>query len=103
MSALLGRTDRPDAVFCFNDLLAVGALRALHEHGCRVPGDVALIGFDGIEDTEFHTPSLSTITPDKAEIARLALSFLERRIAGGADASPQEGYAPFELTIRGSA
>ncbi|MEV6847936.1 LacI family DNA-binding transcriptional regulator [Actinoplanes sp. NPDC051411] len=103
MSALLDREERPDAVFCFNDLLAIGALRALHEQGCRVPGDVALIGFDGIEDAEFHTPSLSTVTPDKAEIARLALTLLERRITGGATASPQEAYAPFELTIRASA
>jgi DNA-binding LacI/PurR family transcriptional regulator len=102
MTALLDRPDRPDAVFCFNDLLAIGALRALHEHGCRVPHDVALIGFDGIEDGEFHTPSLSTITPDKGEIARLALAFLERRITGGADAEAQEGYAPFELLIRQS-
>jgi DNA-binding LacI/PurR family transcriptional regulator len=103
MSTLLDRADRPDAAFCFNDLLAIGALRALHEHGCRVPEDVALIGFDGIEDAEFHTPSLSTITADRAEIARLALAFLERRITGGATASPQEGYASFELTLRGSA
>ncbi|HEY0396457.1 MAG TPA: LacI family DNA-binding transcriptional regulator [Candidatus Elarobacter sp.] len=102
MSALLDRPERPDAVFCFNDLLAIGALRALHERGLRVPQDVALIGFDGIEDTEFHTPSLSTITPDKAEIARLALDFLERRIAGGADAVAHEGYAPFELRVRQS-
>jgi DNA-binding LacI/PurR family transcriptional regulator len=103
MTALLSSSAHPDAVFCFNDLLAIGALRALHEHGCRVPDDVALIGFDGIEDGEFHTPSLSTITPDKAEIARLALTFLERRITGGEAASPQEGYASFELVIRGSA
>jgi DNA-binding LacI/PurR family transcriptional regulator len=102
MTALLDRPDQPDAVFCFNDLLAIGALRALHERGRRVPHDVALIGFDGIEDGEFHTPSLSTITPDKAEIARLALDFLQRRISGGATTGVQEGYAPFELKIRQS-
>jgi DNA-binding LacI/PurR family transcriptional regulator len=102
MTALLDRPHPPDAVFCFNDLLAIGALRALHERGCRVPQDVAVIGFDGIEDGEFHTPSLSTISPDKAEIARLALAFLERRITGGATDGPQEGIAPFELSIRAS-
>lgn len=102
MTALLDRPERPDAVFCFNDLLAIGALRALHERGCRVPQDVALIGFDGIEDGEFHTPPLSTITPDKAEIARLALAFLDRRITGAATAEAQEGYASFELKIRQS-
>jgi DNA-binding LacI/PurR family transcriptional regulator len=102
MTALLDRPQPPDAVFCFNDLLAIGALRALHERGCRVPRDVAVIGFDGIEDGEFHTPSLSTISPDKAEIARLALAFLERRITGGATDGPQEGNVPFELSIRAS-
>src|ERR1700712_1482385 len=97
MTTLLDLPQPPDAVFCFNDLLAIGALRALHERGRGVPGDVAVIGFDGIEEGDFHTPTLSTIRPDKAEIARLALAFLERRIVGGATASPQEGYAPFEL------
>jgi LacI family repressor for deo operon, udp, cdd, tsx, nupC, and nupG len=102
MHALLDLPTPPDAVFCFNDLLAIGALRALHERGRAVPSDVALIGFDGIEEGEFHTPTLSTIRPDKSEIARLALALLERRISGGATASPQEGYAPFELLIRQS-
>jgi DNA-binding LacI/PurR family transcriptional regulator len=102
MSALLDLPQPPDAVFCFNDLLAIGALRALNERGLRVPDDVAVIGFDGIEDGEFHTPALSTIRPDKAEIARLALALLERRITGGDAASPQEAYATFELVLRRS-
>jgi DNA-binding LacI/PurR family transcriptional regulator len=102
MNQLLDLPEPPDAVFCFNDLLAIGALRALHERGSAVPGDVAVIGFDGIEEGDFHTPTLSTIRPDKSEIARLALSLLERRINGGASASPQEGYASFELLIRQS-
>jgi DNA-binding LacI/PurR family transcriptional regulator len=102
MNALLDTPRPPDAVFCFNDLLAIGALRALHERGCRVPGDVAVIGFDGIEEGDFHTPTLSTIRPDKAEIARLALALLEQRITDGEAASPQEGYAAFELLVKQS-
>src|ERR1700712_2819686 len=102
MTTLLDLGQPPDAVFCFNDLLAVGALRALHERGRQAPGDVAVIGFDGIEEGDFHTPTLSTIRPDKAEIARLALAFLERRIAGGQATSPQEAQAPFELLVRQS-
>ncbi|MFI5889873.1 LacI family DNA-binding transcriptional regulator [Actinoplanes sp. NPDC051513] len=102
MSALLDLPAPPDAVFCFNDLLAIGALRALHERGFSVPADVAVIGFDGIEEGAFHTPALSTIRPDKGEIARLALALLDNRIAGGAEASPQEAYAGFELLVRES-
>jgi DNA-binding LacI/PurR family transcriptional regulator len=102
MNALLDLPQPPDAVFCFNDLLAVGALHALHARGVRVPHDVALIGFDGIEEAEFQTPALSSIQPDKAEIARLALALLERRITAGESASPQEGHAPFRLLIRQS-
>src|SRR5690606_30600784 len=67
MRMLLALSEPPDAVFCFNDLLALGALRALSEAGVRVPDDVAVIGFDDIDDGRFSTPSLSTISPDKAE------------------------------------
>ncbi|GIM96197.1 LacI family DNA-binding transcriptional regulator [Paractinoplanes toevensis] len=102
MHALLDLPAPPDAVFCFNDLLAIGALRALHERGRQVPSEVAVIGFDGIEEGEFHTPTLSTIRPDKAEIARLALALLERRITDGPAASPREGFASFELLARQS-
>jgi DNA-binding LacI/PurR family transcriptional regulator len=102
MSALLDLPSPPDAVFCFNDLMAIGALRALHERGVPVPRDVAVIGFDGIEEGDFHTPSLSTIRPDRGEIARLALGLLDRRITSGADASAQEAYAGFELLVRES-
>ena len=61
-----------------------------------------MIGFDGIEEGAFHHPTLSTIRPDKAEIARLALALVERRITAGEAASPQEAYAPFELLARRS-
>jgi DNA-binding LacI/PurR family transcriptional regulator len=102
MTALLDLPRPPDAVFCFNDLMAIGALRALHERGHRVPQDVAVIGFDGIEEGDFYQPSLSTIVVDKTQIARLALDFLRRRIDGGASAEPQEAYAPFKLLPRQS-
>ena len=102
MNALLDLPEPPDGVFCFNDLMAIGALHALHQRGHRVPGDIAVIGFDGIEEGDFHTPALSTIRPDKAEIARLALALLDLRIQGGVETAPQEAYAPFELLIRQS-
>jgi DNA-binding LacI/PurR family transcriptional regulator len=102
MNALLDLPEPPDAVFCFNDLLAIGAIRALSIRGARVPDDIAVIGFDGLEEGEFLTPTLSSVRPDKPQIARLALELLERRITDGRAAEPQEGYAGFELLVRQS-
>ena len=65
-----------DAVFAFNDLLALGAMHTLVAHGIRVPEDVAILGFDDIEEGRFATPALSTISPDKDAIARAALDLL---------------------------
>ncbi|MCU1425034.1 MAG: LacI family transcriptional regulator, partial [Microbacteriaceae bacterium] len=71
-----------DALVCRDDLTAIGALRALSEHGLRVPEDVAVIGWDDITMASFTNPSLSSIAPDMALIATTALDLLEERIAG---------------------
>ncbi|MFI9641774.1 LacI family DNA-binding transcriptional regulator [Micromonospora sp. NPDC051925] len=102
MRHLLASGARPDAVFCFNDTLALGALRALHEAGLGVPGDVAVAGFDDIEDGRFSVPTLTTVTPDKERIARLAVDLLAGRLAGDRDAPPRELTAPHHLTPRES-
>lgn len=70
-----------DAVFCFTDELALGAIRALHELGRRVPDDVAVVGLDDITDGRFSVPTLTTISPDKARLAAVALQRLAVRIA----------------------
>jgi len=69
-----------DGVFCFTDELALGAMRTLAERGRRVPEDVAVVGFDDIEDGRWSVPSLTTIAPDKEQVARLALDCLAERI-----------------------
>ncbi|MFI7512522.1 LacI family DNA-binding transcriptional regulator [Micromonospora echinofusca] len=102
MRGLLTSGVRPDAVFCFNDTLALGALRALHEAGLRVPEDVAVAGFDDIEDGRFSVPTLSTIAPDKERIARLAVELLAGRLDGDRAAPPRELSAPWTLTPRES-
>lgn len=102
MALLLALSPPPDAVFCFNDVLALGALRELHERGLRVPDDVAVIGFDDIEDGRYNTPTLSTIAPDKGEIARLALTLLRRRADHPTTAQPTEAMASFALRERES-
>lgn len=102
MRTLLELPERPDAVFCFNDLLALGALRTLADAGLDVPGDVAVIGFDDIEDGRYSSPTLSTIRPDKEWLADHAVSLLLDRIAGTADKTPRDLTVPHTLEIRAS-
>lgn len=99
---LLDDGSRPDALFCFNDLLALGALRALRERGVRVPDDIAVMGWDDIEDGRYSTPSLSTVRPDKAQIAEVAVQLLAARLGTGVDDPPQETVARHEVVVRES-
>lgn len=99
MTSLLA--EHPDAVFCFNDQLALGALRALAIRGVRVPEDVAVIGIDDIEDGRFSTPTLSTIAPDKAAVAREAVRLLKERV-DSPDGATREVDVGFELRVRES-
>lgn len=69
-----------DAVFAFNDALAIGAMFELQLRGRTVPGDVSVVGFDNIEDAQFSQPSLTTVDPGRREIARTAVELLCRRI-----------------------
>jgi DNA-binding LacI/PurR family transcriptional regulator len=80
MARLLALDEPPDAVLCFADLLALGALRTLLAAGRRVPEDVALVGFDDIEDGRYSVPSLTTVVPDKEAIAARALACLAERM-----------------------
>ena len=92
-----------DAVVAFNDAIALGALRALQESGLRVPEDVAVIGFDDIDETQYSMPTLSTIDPGRAEIARAAVDLLVRRIEGGpAPFEPERILVPYRLLPRES-
>jgi len=102
MRALLERRPDLDAVFCFNDLLAIGALRALREAGRRVPDDVAVMGFDDVEECRYTTPTLTSVAPDKLAIAETAVRLLMHRIEQDGDAEPQEVFPPFTLAVRES-
>ncbi|TCO54057.1 LacI family DNA-binding transcriptional regulator [Actinocrispum wychmicini] len=104
MAHLLGLPEPPDAVFCCNDLLAIGAIRAGLERGVAIPNQVAVAGFDDIAEGAYGFPSLTTIAPDKAAIAESALSLADRRVGprGPQPAQPQDVQAPFTLKIRES-
>jgi DNA-binding LacI/PurR family transcriptional regulator len=102
MRSLLALREPPDAVFCFSDLLASGVVRAAHDAGRSVPGDIAVIGFDDVEETRFSVPSLSTVAPDKPQLAQLAVKALLARIAGDPEAPHSTLYAPYRLVARES-
>ena len=94
---------RPDAVFCFSDELALGALRVAAEQGVRVPDDVALMGFDDIEDGRFSAPSLTTIAPDREQIAERAVQCLAERVLGRLDTLPARRIVvPHRVLVRES-
>ncbi|RIQ11044.1 LacI family DNA-binding transcriptional regulator [Jiangella rhizosphaerae] len=101
MAALLDSGRPVDAVFCFNDLMALGALRTLHERGLRVPDDVAVAGFDDIEDGRYSTPSLTTVSPDVPLLAAEAVRLVARRLADP-EAKAERIDVPFTLEIRES-
>jgi LacI family transcriptional regulator len=76
MARLLNRTPRPTAVLASNDMTAIGALGAIHEHGLRVPDDISVIGFDDIEISAFTQPALTTVRLSRPEIAKVAFRAL---------------------------
>lgn len=101
MDRLLDLPEPPDAVFCYNDPLALGAMRAVHQRGLRVPEDIAIVGFDDSEDGRYATPSLTTISQDKRQIARAAIDLLVSRIDGNAEPSVTR-FAEWNLVTRES-
>jgi DNA-binding LacI/PurR family transcriptional regulator len=102
MSQLLDLTERPDAVFCFNDTLALGALHAIAMRGLRVPEDVAVIGFDNVPAAQYAVPPLTTIDPGTVRIAKHAVDMLATRVSGRTD-PPRELVTTSSLVVRRSA
>ncbi|GID27722.1 LacI family transcriptional regulator [Paractinoplanes brasiliensis] len=72
----LARDPAVTAVFCANDRIALGVLRALHEAGKRVPADVSVVGFDDMPDSGFLVPPLTTVHQDFGELGRRSLALL---------------------------
>lgn len=92
-----------DGVFCANDITALGVLRGLADRGVRVPEDVKVIGYDGIDYSTFSTPRLSTIAIDFEGMARAAISLMMHRLdSPDAQILPQTVTAGFTLEERES-
>jgi DNA-binding LacI/PurR family transcriptional regulator len=92
-----------DAIFALSDTLGLGVLRALREEGVSVPDDVAVIGFDNIEESKYSVPSMSTVDPGRDEIAEMAVDRLIERINEKGDRHPPETFKPaFRIVARES-
>ena len=102
----LALADEPDctAVFVANDQMALGVLRALHEKGRAVPGDVSVVGFDDLPDAGAFTPPLTTIHQDFAEVGRRCVDAVLRQISAGPGAAREHGttLVPTRLVVRSS-
>lgn len=82
MREVLARTERPTAVIASDDYSAIGAIKAVHDAGLSVPGDISLVGFDGIEITQLFTPQLTTIRQDTTGMGAKAAESLIKQILG---------------------
>lgn len=76
--------DAPTAVFCSTDLLALGVIKTLREHAVRIPQDISIVGFDGLQYGQLIEPTLSTICQPNQEIGRHAAERLFARLDGAA-------------------
>jgi LacI family transcriptional regulator len=77
---LVGRGVPFTALVCYNDVAAIGAIRALRDHGLSVPGDVSVVGFDDIQNAAYHNPSLTTIRQPMQHMGTVAARILLQRI-----------------------
>ncbi|WP_037911668.1 LacI family DNA-binding transcriptional regulator [Actinacidiphila yeochonensis] len=99
----------PDAVFAFNDALAVGALRALDASGVRVPEEVAVASIDDVQEAAYTHPPLTSVAPDLDVIAERALTLLDEQAgrgsagsSGGGGGGAAQEPTPFRLIVRES-
>ena len=102
MQALLEKTRDFTAIFCFNDIAAIGAIRALKDAGLTVPGDVSVVGFDDIQSAAYSTPSLTTVRQPLLEMGKRGAQVLLERIADRERPYPSEIVMAPELVVRES-
>lgn len=99
--ALLALPERPTALFCCSDEMAIGALQVLRRSGLRVPEDISLAGFDDIAFAAYTEPPLTTIAQPAEAFGQRAVAMLLEVLNGGTPAA-REVVLPFELKVRGS-
>ncbi len=101
LASLLSRPEPPTGVICSSDLMAIGALHEAARRGVRVPEELSIVGFDGIDATTWTVPSLTTVEQPIGEIADTAVGTLQLLIADPERPLPNSYFRPV-LRVRGS-
>jgi LacI family transcriptional regulator len=103
---LLERYPKMDAVFVGNDQMALSVLHTANKLGRKIPDDLSVIGFDGIQESEFYIPSLSTVNQNQNELGCIAVEELvrlvEKKMVDGNEFGPKYRTIQPELIIRQS-
>lgn len=102
MQQLLALPNPPTAVFTHNDVLAVGAMRAIYDAGLRVPDDISIVGYDDITNSSYTNPRLTTIRFSVAEMGRRAGQVILELAQKKGDVSARTITLPVELVVRAS-
>lgn len=97
----MDKEQRPSAILCQNDEMAIGAIKAFKNAGIKVPEEISITGFDDIEVSRFSDPSLTTINQPAEEIGRSAANMLLRLIEGK-EVRHQDYILPYEFVVRSS-
>jgi LacI family transcriptional regulator len=99
---LLAKHEPFSAIFAFNDISAIGAIRALREKELRVPEDVSVVGFDDIQSAAFQNPGLTTVRQPLRKMGKIAAETVLRRITRDGIEHPKEITVEPELVVRES-
>ena len=95
--AIFSRPSPPSAIFCFNDIMALGAIKALREMGYSIGKDVSVVGFDNMRQLEFSEPDLTTVDCNVSHVAQLAIEHLLMAISTDTFCAPQTILVPVAL------
>ena len=102
MGQLLSLPERPDAVFAANDVVAMGALTAIHAAALHVPADIAVMGFDDIPLARQLSPALTTVSQFQTQLGRRAAELLLERISGSYTGPGRSQEMPYAIVARSS-
>lgn len=104
IGALLAEVPREEltAVFCANDQMAIGLMRAFHERGVRIPQDVSVVGFDDIDEAEYVWPPLTTVRQRFDEVGELCVQTMLEQIEQQGRGAKTLRLVPVELIVRDS-